>query len=133
VVHLFYKIYNNLVIHVGRPQEVPALDSEGPTTMSATLSLTRKSIAIEFRRGDFAILLDGKDAGSITYGETVEAPLEPGRHTLRIRKGRYSSQVRSFDATDGEIVSFRCSGGLLWPRFLVSLLLPDFGILLKRE
>jgi hypothetical protein len=109
------------------------VESEGPATMSATLSLTRKSHALELTRGEFAILLDGKSAASITYGETVETPLEPGRHTVRIQKGRYSSQARSFEAADGEVVSFRCSGGILWPRFLASLVKPDLGILLKRE
>lgn len=109
------------------------MDSEGPATMSATLSLTRKSIALELTRGEFEILLDGKSAGSISYGETVEVPLDPGPHNLRIRKGRYSSRDRSFDARDGEVASFRCSGGILWPRFLASRVKPDLGIVLKRE
>ena len=101
--------------------------------MSATLRLTRQGIGMEFRRGEFEIAVDGKNVGSIKYGEAVEMPLEPGRHTLRVRKGRSSSQERSFDATDSEIVSFRCSGAILWPRYVVSLVKPDLGIILKRE
>jgi hypothetical protein len=99
----------------------------------ATLRLTREGIAIELRRGEFEIAVDGKSAGSIKYGETVETPVEPGHHSLRIRKGRYSSGDHSFDAADGEIVSFRCSGGIYWPRYVASLVKPDLGILLRRK
>ena len=101
--------------------------------MSATLRLTRKGFGMELRRGQFEISVDGKSVGSITYGETVETPLEPGRHTLRIQAGRYSSRDRSFDATDSEIVSFRCHGAMVWPRYVASLVKPDLGISLKRE
>jgi hypothetical protein len=100
--------------------------------VSATLRLTRQGAGIELRRGQFEISVDGKSAGSVTWGETVEIPLEPGRHTLRLRVGRYSSQERPFDAADSEVVSFRCHGAMLWPRFVASLVKPDLAISLKR-
>jgi hypothetical protein len=100
--------------------------------MSATLRLTRQGVGVELRRGQFEILMDGKSAGSVKHGETVEAPLEPGHHTLRLWVGRYSSRDRSFDAADSEIVSFRCHGAKLWPRYVASLVKPDLGISLKR-
>ncbi len=100
--------------------------------MSATLRLTRQGVGVELRRGQFEILVDGKSAGSVKYGETVEAPLEPGRHTLRLCVGRYSSRDFSFDAADSEIVSFRCHGAVVWPRYVASLVKPDLGISLKR-
>jgi hypothetical protein len=100
--------------------------------VSATLRLTREGVGIELRRGEFEISLDGKGAGSIKWGETVETPLEPGHHTLRLRVGRYSSRDCSFDAADGEVVSFRCHGAMVWPRFVASLVKPDLGISLKR-
>ena len=99
--------------------------------MSATLRLTRQGAGIELRRGEFEISVDGTRIGSIKYGETVETPLEPGRHTLRLRVGRYSSRDCSFDAADSEIVSFRCHGAMVWPRYVASLVKPDLGILLK--
>jgi hypothetical protein len=99
--------------------------------MSATLRLTREGVGIELRRGEFDISLDGKDAGSIKWGETIETPLEPGHHTLRLRAGRYSSRDCSFGATDGEVVSFRCHGAMMWPRFVASLVIPGLGISLK--
>ena len=100
--------------------------------MSATLRLTRQGAGIELRRGEFEISVDGKSAGSVKYGETVESPLEPGRHTLRLRVGRYSSRDCSFDAADSEVVSFRCHGAMVWPRYVASLVKPDLGISLKR-
>ena len=101
--------------------------------MPATLRVTHVTSGVELRRGQFEIAVDGKSVGSVKHGETVETPLEPGQHTLRVRKGRYSSRDRPFDAADGEIVSFRCSGAILWPRWVVSQVKPDLGILLKRE
>jgi hypothetical protein len=100
--------------------------------VSATLRLTREGFGTELMRGQFEISVDGKSVGSVKYGETVETPLEPGRHTLRLRAGRYSSRDRSFDATDGEVVSFRCHGAMVWPRYVASLVKPDLGISLKR-
>jgi hypothetical protein len=69
--------------------------------VSATLKLTREGAGIELIRGQFEIAVDGRSAGPVKYGETVETPLEPGHHTLRIRAGRYSSREYSFDAADG--------------------------------
>jgi hypothetical protein len=102
--------------------------------MSATLKLTREvGFGIELRRGRFEISVDGKSAGSLENHETVETPLEPGRHTLRIRKGRYSSQEHTFDVADGEVVSFRCHGVRVWPMYVASIFKPDLAIALKRE
>jgi hypothetical protein len=102
--------------------------------VSATLRVTREVVfGIELRRGRFEILIDGKSVGSLEYHETVETPLEPGRHTIRIRKGRYSSRDHSFDVADGEVVSFRCHGGRIWPIYVASIVVPNLAIALKRE
>jgi len=101
--------------------------------VSATLRVTREGLGLELRRGEFEVVVDGKSVGPVRYRETVETPLEPGRHTLRIRAGRYSSRGRSFDAADAEMVSFRCHGAMVWPRYVASLVKPDLGISLKRE
>jgi hypothetical protein len=102
--------------------------------MSATLRLTRKHPLVELRRGPFEIQSDGQRIGSIDkLDETVEIPVEPGHHTLRIRSGRYSSQEHSFDVTDGEVVSFRTHGPLVWPVYAAAIIKPDLAISLKRE
>jgi len=101
--------------------------------MSATLRLTREGFGVELMRGEFEIAVDGESVGSVKYGETVETPLEPGHHSLWIRKGRYSSGDCSFDAADSEVVSFRCHGAMIWPRFVASLVKPDLAISLRQE
>jgi hypothetical protein len=99
----------------------------------ATLRLTRQAFGVELRRGTFGIWLDGKDVGSIEWHETTEVPVEPGRHTLRMRAGRYSSQERAFNVGDGDVVNFRCHGAMVWPRYLASIVKPDIAISLSRE
>ncbi len=101
--------------------------------MASTLNLTRETTLIELRRGQFEIYLDGQDVGSIELHQTVEQPLEPGHHTLRMRKGRYSSQERSFDVGDQEVVNFRCHGAQIWPRYVASIVKPDLAISLTRQ
>ncbi len=101
--------------------------------MPATLRLTREGLGIELRRGTFDIAVDGKSLGSAQRHETVELPVEPGHHTLRIRAGRYSSRKHSFDVGDGETVTFRCHGAMVWPRYVASVFKPDLAISLKRE
>jgi hypothetical protein len=98
-----------------------------------TVKLTRQGAGIELRRGLFEISIDGNSVGSIEYGKTIELPVEPGRRTLRLRHGRYSSRAMSFDAAEGSTVSFRCHGAMVWPRWLASFAKPDLAISLRRE
>jgi hypothetical protein len=102
--------------------------------VSATLSVTREaSFGFELRGGTFDISLDGQTVRSIEWGKTVEVPVEPGRHTLRIWKRRYSSLERSFEARDGDTIRFRSHGAMLWPRWVSSFAVPSLGISLKRS
>ena len=101
--------------------------------MAATLRLTRQAGGIELWRGRFDVTVDGASVGSLERQDTIETPLEPGPHTLRLRMGRYSSQPESFDAADGEVVSFRCHGAQVWPKFVASLIAPDLAISLQPE
>jgi hypothetical protein len=102
--------------------------------VSATLRVTRVgSFGFELRGGTFDIGLDGKSAGSIEWNDTVEVPVESGRHTLRIRARRCSSLERSFEVHDGDTVSFRCHGAMLWPRWAASFAVPSLGISLRRR
>ncbi len=102
--------------------------------MSATLRVTREvGLGIELRRGRFEVLVDAKAVGSLADHETLETPLEPGRHTIRIRRGRYSSRDHSFDVADGEVINFRCHGTRIWPRYVASIFVPSLAISLSRE
>ena len=95
--------------------------------------LHREGVGIERRGGRFEIAVDGSRVGSIDWHQTVEVPVEPGRHILQIRAGRYSSRAEPFEAPDGEMVSFRCHGAMVWPRYVASIIAPNLGISLKRE
>jgi hypothetical protein len=102
--------------------------------MTATLRLTREaSIGFELRRGIFEISVDDKNVGSIESHQTVELPVDPGRHTLRVGAGRYSSRNHSFDVSDGEVVNFRLHGASIWPMYVASIVKPDLAISLKRD
>ncbi|HWE57267.1 MAG TPA: hypothetical protein VG435_17305 [Acidimicrobiales bacterium] len=102
--------------------------------MPGTLQLTRgTSFAFELRRGTFDVVLDGTEVAQIDNGGRLEKTVEPGPHTLEIRRGRYSSRPHDFECRDEEVVSFRCHGAAIWPRYVVSLAKPDLAISLRRE
>ncbi|MEZ0067114.1 hypothetical protein ABIA32_003127 [Streptacidiphilus sp. MAP12-20] len=101
--------------------------------MSATLTLTHKAIGAEVRRAAYDVVLDGERVGSVEMNETFESPIEPGRHTLRVRSGRNSSRTTTFDAVDGETVAFRCTGKSILPIFLLSFFVPSLALRLKRQ
>lgn len=101
--------------------------------MPATLTVTRKTIGVEVRRGTYDILVDGKHVGSVELHGTFETPVEPGRHTLQIRNGRNSSRPKTFDAAEDEVAAFRCSGKNILPIFLLSFVVPSLAITVRRE
>lgn len=102
--------------------------------MSGTLRVTHElGFGIELRRGRFEIQVDGKTVGAVENHQTSETQLEPGRHTIQMRQGRYSSREQSFEIADGEVVNFRCHGVRIWPMYVASIIVPDLAITLKRE
>ena len=101
--------------------------------MTTTLQLTRTFGGIT-NGGKWQILVDGTDAGSIDAKQTVELPVEPGHHTLRVKRSeRFLSRERSFDAADEQVVRFSCHSQFLWPMYIASLIKPDLWITLRRE
>ncbi len=48
--------------------------------MPATLRLVHKAIGVEVRRGTYDVTGDGRPAGSVEMNETIDIPVEPGRH-----------------------------------------------------
>jgi hypothetical protein len=50
--------------------------------MPATLKLTHKTIGAEVRRGTYDAVVDGKRAGTLELNQTIDIPVEAGRHTL---------------------------------------------------
>lgn len=101
--------------------------------MSAMLKLTHKAIGAEVRRGPYDVVVDGERVGSVEMNATIEIPVEPGRHTVRVRNGRNSSGTQSFDAAEGETVAFRCTGKRALPIFLASFVAPQLALKLTRH
>jgi hypothetical protein len=99
----------------------------------ATLKLTHKAIGAEVRRGAFDVMLDGQGVGSVEMNKTIELPIEPGHHALQVRSGRNSSGTRTFDATEGQTVAYRCTGKRFLPIFLASFVVPSLALTLVRE
>jgi len=101
--------------------------------MSATLKLTHKAIGAEVRRGTYDVVVDGKRVGSVEMNDTIEMPVEPGRHTLQIHDGRKSSSTETFDAAEGDVIAFRCTGKRFLPIFLASFAVPRLALKLVRD
>ena len=101
--------------------------------MSATLKLTHKTIGVEVRRGTYDVVLDEERVGSLELNDPVEIPVEPGRHTLQVRNGRNLSRTLTFDAAEGQVVAFRCTGKRFLPIFLVSFVVPRLALSLRPE
>ena len=101
--------------------------------MPATLKVRHEAIGVEVRRGRYDVVVDGNRAGSVELHGTFETPVEPGRHTLQIRNGRNSSRPATFDADEGQVITFRCSGKSVLPIFLLSFVVPSLAISLRRE
>jgi hypothetical protein len=100
--------------------------------VAAILKLTREGVGMELRRGTFDVMIDGQRVGPIELHDSLEWPVEPGRHTLRIRKGRYSSPEVTFDVADRQVANFRCHGAMMWPRYVASAVVPTMAISLSR-
>jgi hypothetical protein len=102
--------------------------------MPATLKVRHEAIGVEVRRGTYDVVIDGRRAGSVELHGTFETPVEPGRHTLQVRNGRRnSSRTAAFDANEGQVIAFRCSGKNILPIFLLSFVVPSLAISLRRE
>ena len=101
--------------------------------VTATLKMTHKAIGVEVRRGPYDIVVDGQRAGSLEMNDTIEIPVESGRHTLQIRSGRNSSRTRAFEAAESQTVAFRCTGKSFLPIFLASFDVPSLALQLRRE
>src|SRR5665647_304816 len=108
-------------------------DRQWRSKMTATLKMTHKAIGVEVRRGTYDIVVDGQRAVSVEMNDTIEIPVEPGRHTLQIRSGRNSSRTQTFEAAESQTVAFRCTGKSFLPIFLASFVVPSLALQLRRE
>ena len=101
--------------------------------MPATLRLTHKAIGAEVRRGAYDVVVDGEQVGSVEMNATIELPVKIGHHTLQVRHERQSSSVVDFDAAEGQLIEFRCTGKRFLPIFLASFFVPRLALALVRQ
>jgi hypothetical protein len=101
--------------------------------VAATLKLTHKALGAEVRPGIYDIMVDGQRAGSVERNDTIELPVDPGRHTVQVRNGWDVSGTVTFDAAEGETVAFRCADKRFLLLFLASFFFPPWPLKLKRE
>ena len=86
---------------------------------------------MEVRRGTFDAVVDGERVGSIEMNDTIEIPIEVGHHTLQVRNGQNLSRTLTFEAGEGQVVAFRCTGKRFLPIFLVSFVMPRLALSLR--
>ena len=86
---------------------------------------------MEVRRGPYDVVVDGQRVGSVEINDTIEIPIEPGHHTLQVRNGRNLSRTLDFDAAEGQVIAFRCTGKRFLPIFLVSFVVPRLALSLR--
>ena len=110
---------------------VRSAGTERRLKMSATLKLTHKAIGVEVRRGSFDVVVDGERVESLEMNDTIEIPIEAGHHTLQVRNGRNLSRTLTFDAAEGQVVVFRCTGKRFLPIFLLSFVVPRLSLSLR--
>ena len=105
--------------------------------MGTTLRIERHFAAaasIGDRKRSWQILLDGKPAGQIALNDTVEIPIEPGTHTLKLTStGSRRSPERTFTAKDESVTDFNCHTQPYWPLLLMALVVPGRWIALKQH
>jgi hypothetical protein len=101
--------------------------------MAATLKLTHKAVGAEVRRGTYDVVVDGQQVGSVEMNRTIEISIGAGHHTLQVRNGRNLSRTLTFDAGEGQVVAFRCTGKRFLPIFLVSFVVPRLALSLRPE
>jgi hypothetical protein len=102
--------------------------------MTAELRLSRQWGSYAVRGKSWQVIVDGEAVGSIGHRQTIELPVDPGEHTLRVKASeRYISRERRFEVADEQVVNFRCHGPVALPMLLVSLIKPDLWITLKQE
>ena len=63
--------------------------------------------------------------------DTTEMPIATGHHTLQVRNGRNLSRTLTFDASEGQVVAFRCTGKRFLPIFLLSFVVPRLALSLR--
>jgi hypothetical protein len=72
------------------------------------IEIVRKRAPWRDRGRAYKIILDGSKVGKIRNGQTINLPVSPGRHGLRLKVDWVGSDVLTFYAGGDEVVRFEC-------------------------
>jgi hypothetical protein len=74
----------------------------------------------------FKIVVDGKEVGTIADGDSVQIPIAPGGHSLRLRSAWTGSPTVAFSLGEGETIQFTCRPALTNPMLALPVLIQSF-------
>ena len=76
----------------------------------------------------YRVRIDGNLAGKIAAGKTVDFPVPPGEHLIRLTLDRFwGTRVVTLQVREGELVEFTCRPPAMWLVGLTSMMWPAFG------
>ncbi|HEX3898998.1 MAG TPA: hypothetical protein VHW74_07480 [Mycobacteriales bacterium] len=72
------------------------------------IRIQREANAYADRRRKYRILVDGEELGAIGRGDTIDIPLDPGRHSVWMRIDWTGSEMATFVLEADETIEFVC-------------------------
>ena len=75
---------------------------------------------------DYHVVLDGKKVARIGNGESIEIPVEPGKHELYMKIDWCRSNKIEFEAQDGQENEFYCGSSLRGFKLIFSIVYATF-------
>jgi len=90
--------------------------------MSAKIVINRNNEWVN-RRRNFTVWIDGKPAGGVAAGCSVDFPVEPGVHTVQCKINWCGSRERTVTASDAAPVFLSARSGMKYYVFLYILIL----------
>ncbi len=90
------------------------------TSIVALLKLVRDSGYADRLRA-YKVVLDGKEAGKIGDGETIEFPISAGQHSLSLKIDWCGSNTIQFTVLEGDVIAFNAKSNLRGPRIWATL------------
>jgi len=93
----------------------------------AIVRITRSSSYADRLRA-YQILIDGREAGRVKAGQSVEISVSPGTHSVVAKIDWCGSNTINFDVGAGQPACFECASNLQGPRILLALVYVVFMI-----
>lgn len=76
-----------------------------------TAIIVRRNSPHDFQDRQIYVWIDDEPLGKIRYGDAINRPIEPGRHTVRVFN-TLLSRTLTIDAAPGEQVRVQCGTGM---------------------